>query len=210
MTEDLAEQTADVRGRRLRAHLSRLRVLLQHIRQRRVAGTLRGCLRVTTRQGGQNDRSEDHEQFLRLIRVQSRRLLHTLLNGVLVLPENLAEQPPAAVSRRADHAAETSKKSAGACAPEHPANVVEEAPVRPQQRLDRRRTSRLIGRARHTADHHRNRRLNGTLRRRRVDAELLADLLKLFRTEMLLHEIDETHGLLEDWGETSYRTHEAT
>jgi hypothetical protein len=47
----------------------------------------------------------------------------------------------------------------------------------------------LIGVRRHTADDHRDRGTHGTLRRRRVDAELLADLIDLGRAEVLLYHV---------------------
>ena len=65
--------------------------------------------------------------------------------------------------------------------------VVERSSVRTDQRVNRGRAAGLVSRARQAADHHRNRRLDRGLRRRRIDAELLADLLNLLRAKMLMN-----------------------
>ena len=71
--------------------------------------------------------------------------------------------------------------------------------------------SRLVGRARHSANDHRNRGLYGVLGGCLIDTELLADLLYLLRAKMLMYQVDDAHGFRvseKDW--LCHRRHEAT
>src|SRR5438094_2798758 len=117
------------------------------------------------REHPENDWRKHHEQLLRLVCVEARRLLHTLLYRLAMSAEDASEEPA------------TASNVGGWARLQDVRNVVRHAIVRRDRVLDARRTLRLRCVARHAANDHRDRGGDGRLRYGRIDAELLTDLV---------------------------------
>lgn len=129
------------------------------------------------RQRPQYEWREQEQQPSGFAGIESGCLLHSVLNGGMVLPENAAEN--SAHSSSTKHARQ-------------PARVATDCA---HGRLQRALAARLLRSARHATQHHRKRGLNGVLRRGRIGANLLADFLNAILAELLSNEIEERHGV---------------